>query len=460
MRTEILDTPELGDRSYLIHNGDAAIVVDPQRDVERLLAIADGLGVGIDLVLETHIHNDYVSGGRLLATTTGARYAVNAEDPVGFPRLGIGDGDRLTAGSLSVQVLATPGHTHTHLSYVVADLADSGPPAVFTGGSLLYGGVGRTDLAGPRDTEELTRAQFRSAHRLARILPPATALYPTHGFGSFCSAGAATEGHGDGHTSTIGGEVARNDALTASDEETFVRALLARLTAYPGYYAHMASLNHAGAGPIDLTGPEPVDPAELGARIAAGEWVIDLRERIAYAADHVMGTVNVGLDTRFATYVGWLVPWGRPLTLIGARAGDIRRAQRQLGLIGIARPSGAAAGDLATIAGPLDRGGYERVTFAGVPEPSASDVLLDVRRDDEWAAGHVDGAVHTPLAELTDRLPQIPPGRVWVHCAGGYRASSAASLLHGAGRDVVLVDDDFANATCTGLAIVGADHPL
>lgn len=447
MRIETVQTPELGDRSYVVHDGRTAVVVDPQRDVDRFLAVAERLAVRIDLVLETHIHNDYVSGGRVLADVTGARYAVNADDPVTFDRLGVRDGDELSAGALTVRALATPGHTRTHLSYVV-----SGPDtaaAAFTGGSLLYGSVGRTDLVDPECTEEMTRLQYRSAHRLARELPAATTVHPTHGFGSFCSSGAIISRD----AGTIGDERAGNDALTGAAEEDFVRRLVARLTAYPAYYAHMAPLNHAGAGPLDLTPPEPVDPAALGARIAAGEWVIDVRERTAYAADHINGTVNIGLGGPFLTYAGWLLPWGRPFTLIGAAPEDIARAQRQLGLIGIERPGGAAAGALDTVAGPLDRAGYPRVTFAGVPAPGGPEVLLDVRRTDEYAAGRIAGAVHIPLDQLAGRVAEIPPGRVWVHCAAGYRAGIAASLLHRAGRDVVLVDDEFAHAEAAGLTV-------
>lgn len=447
MQIDVIDTPELGDRSYIVHEGCTALVIDPQRDVDRFLAAAERLGVRVDLVLDTHIHNDYVSGGPALAAATGARYAVNAEDPVRFERVGVRDGDELTAGDLTVRALATPGHTRTHLSYVVG--GTDAPAAAFTGGSLLYGSVGRTDLVDPRCTEELTRLQYRSAHRLARDLPAATTVHPTHGFGSFCSAGAVTVADG----STIGAERVGNDALTGIGEQDFVRQLIARLTAYPAYYAHMAPLNLAGAGPLDRTPPEPVDPAALGVRIAAGEWVIDLRDRAAYAADHVRGTVNIGLGAQFLTYAGWLLPWGRAFTLIGATPEDIAQAQRQLGLIGIERPDGAAAGDLETVAGPLGRDAYPRVSFAAVPAPGGPEVLLDVRRADEHADGHVAGAVHIPLDQVADRIDEVPPGRVWVHCAAGYRAGIAASLLHRAGRDVVLVDDAFANAAPAGLVM-------
>src|SRR5258708_11119712 len=158
MHIQVLSTDELGDRSYVVHDGSVALVVDPQRDIDRVERDLAAAGVAASLILETHIHNDYVTGGFQLAQRTGARYAVNAADPVAFDRLPLRDGDTLTAGSLRVQVMATPGHTDTHLAYVVTDTSAAGePPAVFTGGSLLYGSVGRTDLADAARTDELTR---------------------------------------------------------------------------------------------------------------------------------------------------------------------------------------------------------------------------------------------------------------------------------------------------------------
>ena len=252
MHIEVIATPELGDRSYVVHDGDVALVVDPQRDIQRVTDVVTAAGVRIDTVVETHIHNDYVTGGFELARSVGARYAVNAADPVDFDRTPVSEGDELEVGSLRVRVIATPGHTDTHLAFAVTDSASPDePPAVFTGGSLLFGSVGRTDLVDPARTQELTRAQFHSARRLAAELPDAAPVFPTHGFGSFCSSGAAT----GGDDSTIGIERARNDALTESDEDAFVDRLVANLTAYPSYYSHMAPRNRQGPGPIDLSSP-------------------------------------------------------------------------------------------------------------------------------------------------------------------------------------------------------------
>ena len=207
-RTTIIpiETPTLGDRSYLVHDGEVAFVVDPQRDIDRVLDLLEQHGVRLTHVFETHIHNDYVTGGLALAQRTGAQYLVNGEDDVSFVRTPVADGQVVEVGGrMRVTALATPGHTFTHLSYSLTDAptgTDSGEQvAVFTGGSLLYGATGRPDLLGPEHTHDLVRHQHASAHRLAELLPDDAEVFPTHGFGSFCSATQS-----DATSSTIGQE--------------------------------------------------------------------------------------------------------------------------------------------------------------------------------------------------------------------------------------------------------------
>ena len=186
-----IQTPSLGDRSYLVTDGAVAFVVDPQRDIDRVLALTDSRGIAVTHVFETHIHNDYVTGGLALARATGAAYHVNAADAVGFDRVAIADGDVLSVGtSMQVRVIATPGHTFTHLSYALEDAATGEVVAVFSGGSLLHGSAGRPDLLGAEHAPALAAAQRRSLRRLAAQLPDQAAVYPTHGFGSFCAATA------------------------------------------------------------------------------------------------------------------------------------------------------------------------------------------------------------------------------------------------------------------------------
>ena len=444
-----IETPALGDRSYLVHDGEAALVIDPQRDTDRVIALAADAGVRITHVAETHVHNDYVTGGFALARAARASYLVNADDPVGFDRTPVSDGDAVEVGGMRVRVLATPGHTYTHLAYVVE--AGGDVAGVFTGGSLLYGSTGRTDLLGPGATAALSRAQWASAHRLARELPDTAPIFPTHGFGSFCSAtqSAAT-------SSTIGQEKLANPVLTL-DERAYVESLLAGLDAWPAYYAHMAPANLAGPAGPDLSPPRPADAAELRRRIEAGEWVVDLRDRIAFAAGHVPGTFSIPLDQRFATYLGWLIPWGTPLTLLGDSPEQIAWAQRELARIGIDRLAAAATGRPETWAGERGVASIRLAKFgdlaAAMDAGNGPPVVLDVRRRLEWAESHIAGAVHIPLHELAGKIAELPPGEVWVHCESGYRSTVAASMLAARGRRVVGIDDDFASAAAAGLAL-------
>ncbi len=438
-----IETPSLGDRSYIVHDGKVGLVIDPQRDIDRVLGAAADADIDITHIAETHVHNDYVSGGLTLSRVTGAAYVHASDEPVRFDHVGVGDGDHFTVGDLDVTVLATPGHTPHHLSYVVT--AGDEPPVAFTGGSLLHGTVGRTDLIGADLTETLTREQHRSAHRLADSLPDDASIHPTHGFGSFCASVSSDE-ESDGR---LGTERSVNIALTTS-EDAFVERLLSSFDAYPRYYAHMGPMNLAGAVAVDLSPAAVVDPVEIARRIHRGEWVVDIRRRCDFAAGHVFGTIGIELDDGFSTYLAWLVPWGMPITLLADSADHIAQAQRQLVRVGIDRPSGAADGGLVIWGHGCEWRSYRRVTFADLPSAAA---VLDVRQNGEHDEHHLRGAVHIPLHELLDRLDEVPDSELFVHCASGYRASIAASLLDRAGYDVVLVDDDIEHAAESGRVI-------
>ncbi|MFE7676525.1 rhodanese-like domain-containing protein [Streptomyces albidoflavus] len=443
---ETIAIPGLGNRHYLAGGATTAVAVDPPRDIDQVIAAAARRGVRIALVVETHVHNDYVSGGLELARITGAEYLVPAAARVAFPRTPVHDGDSADVDQgLTLHAVATPGHTPHHTAYVLHEAGT--PVAAFTGGSLLIGTVGRPDLVEPRLTEELARAQHASARRLADTLPDATAVLPTHGFGSFCSSAQAT-----GETSTVGQERSANEALV-KDADTFVAELLAALDDVPAYYAHMGPVNSAGPAPVDLTPPATADPATLADRLAAGEWVVDLRHRVAFAEGHVPGTYNFEADGQLATYLAWLIPWGKPVTLLAESPAQLAEAQRELVRVGIDRPAAAATG------GPADwlppdtaPASFRRATFAklAAERPAA---VLDVRRDSERAGRRIEGSLHIPLHTLAGRLDELPEGPVWVHCAGGMRAAVAASLLDAAGHEVVAVDDSLDHAEAAGLTV-------
>ncbi|PWK65179.1 glyoxylase-like metal-dependent hydrolase (beta-lactamase superfamily II) [Streptomyces sp. CG 926] len=445
---DTIETEGLGNRSYLVGGARTASVVDPPRDVDRVLAAAAVRGVRISHVMETHVHNDYVTGGPDLARLTGATYLVPAGARVAFARTPVADGDTITVDEgVALRAMATPGHTPHHTSYV---LEEHGlVAAVFTGGSLLIGSVGRPDLVEPRLTEQLARAQHASAHRLAAELPDETPVLPTHGFGSFCSSSRS-----EGDATTIGKEKAGNDALV-KDVDSFVAVLLAGLEDVPAYYARMGPINSAGPSPVDLTAPPVATAADIAERLAAGEWVVDLRNRIAFAEGHVAGSFNFEADGKIATYLAWMIPSGKPVTLLAESPAQLAAAQRELVRVGIDRPAAAATG---TPGDWIPEGhtprSFPRATFADLAaQDPGPGVVLDVRRDSERATGWIEGSVHIPIHHLHRRLAEVPAGTVWVHCAGGMRAGIAASLLDAVGRDVVAVDDSFAAATDAGLPL-------
>ncbi|WAX77497.1 MBL fold metallo-hydrolase [Streptomyces sp. KMM 9044] len=447
---DTLEFEGLGNRSYLAGGPGVAVAVDPPRDIDQVIAAAARHGVRIAFVAETHVHNDYVTGGLELARVTGARYLVPAGAHVAFDHTPVTDGDTVTVDEgLVLRAIATPGHTPHHTSYALTE--DGRGVAAFTGGSLLIGTVGRPDLVEPRLTEQLARAQHASAHRLAGELADEVPVLPTHGFGSFCSSSQA-----EGDATTIGKERETNDALTL-DADTFVARMLAGLEDVPAYYTYMGPANAAGPSPVDLTPPERADAEEIASRLAAGEWVVDLRSRTAFAEGHVAGSFNFEGEGKLATYLAWLIPWGKPVTLLADTPAQIAAAQRELVRVGIDRPAAAATGDPA---GWIREGGrlasFPRARFAdlaGVRERGDDAAVLDVRRDSERADGYIEGSLHIPVHELHGRIGEVPDGTVWVHCAGGMRAAIAASLLDAAGRDVVAVDDGFDAATNAGLPL-------
>ncbi|MCY1157089.1 MAG: fold metallo-hydrolase [Citricoccus sp.] len=445
----VIDTPQLGDRSYLVHDGDVALLVDAQRDIDRVEAAAEKAGVQVTHVAETHIHNDYLTGGYLYAQKHGAQYLVNAADKVAFERTPISDGQVVRVGQLSVRAVATPGHTHHHLSYVVEHGDEQ---AVFSGGSVLYGSVGRTDLLGQEHTVGLTHDQYASARRLAREAEEEASLYPTHGFGSFCSSGPAT-GVGE---STLGEQMRSNHVYTDPDEEHFVTELIENLSAYPNYYAHMGPINAEGPTDPDLAVPEALDAEELRARLADGEWVVDLRHRVAYSAEHLKGTISFeyGDGSSFTAYLGWLFPYDRKLTLVGSRE-DVENAIRDLSRIGIDSPDAALGEDPKALAPGAPVSSYPRVGWDGVRDRPAGQTVLDVRQASEYEDSHIKDAVNIPLHELIVRMDEVPDGRLWVHCGSGYRSGVASSLLQRAGKDPVHVDAMFDDAADAGLPLTG-----
>ena len=442
MELDVLVTEGLGDSSYVLTWGDEAAVVDPQRDVERFVDAARAHGATIRRVVETHVHNDYVSGALELRAATGAEIWGPAEAGYAFGYRPVEDGAEIPFGDAILRGLATPGHTPEHLAYLVLDGSER--VALFSGGSLMVGGAGRTDLLGPERTDELTRLQFRSMRRLAD-LPDGVRVLPTHGAGSFCAVGSP----GERRTSTISEERATNLSFTETDEEAFVRRQLTGLMAFPAYYADMAPINRAGP-PVLGAAPRPraMTPDQVADALAAGARLVDVRDGAAFAERHVAGSLNVPLEPSFPSYVGWLLPFATPVVLSvpdDERDDDaLDEASLQLGRIGWDAVLGHLEGGIgawtasgrATRSFPILR--LEQLVDELAPGEAGE--ILDVRQTTEWDAGHLEGSRHLFVGDLPERLDGFDPSeRQTVICASGYRSSMAASLLDGAGVPVRLV---------------------
>ena len=424
MRIETIRTEGLGDSTHiLIHDG-TAIVVDPQRDIDRFERVLGETYADLRLVVETHIHNDYVSGGRDLSRRAGAELVMPAGAAPVFRHRPAFHHEDIEVGDLAVRPVHTPGHTPEHTSYVI--LVDGRVTAVFSGGSLLVGSAGRSDLLGEDRAESLARLQYLSVNRLA-TLPDPVGLYPTHGAGSFCTTTSTGRS-----TSTIGEEKRSNPVLSYDDEDAFVKGQLADLVPYPSYYRHM--------GPINLRGlPEPDLSVPLLDSIPDGVTVIDARPRHRFAAGHRPGVLGIEVRNSFGTWVGWLTEHNTPLVLVLDEDQDAGEAIRQLARIGYDDVRGIVRNPPHTERSfrTVDRDEYLEAARSGAQ-------LLDVRAPNEWDNGIVEGSVLSYLPDLADRTPSglDPSQPVWIACGSGYRAAIAAGILQDRGFETVVLIDD------------------
>ncbi|MEH1127207.1 MBL fold metallo-hydrolase [Micromonospora sp. CPCC 206061] len=436
----------LGNSAYLIDLGDGrALAVDPSLDLRAVDRTAAKRGLRIAYAAETHLHADFLSGARQLSADHDAHILASAAGNREFGHTSLADGDEVDLGGLTLRALETPGHTPEHLSYLILD--GTREVGVFTGGSLIVGAAARTDLVGSDRTEQLARAQYRSLRRLAE-LPDATAVWPTHGAGSFCSAPP-----GSARTSTIGAEKAANALLAAPGEDTFVTRLLASLGSYPAYFDRLAEVNRRG--PDLITTPPtlvPLDPARVRTVLADGGYVVDVRPVADYAAGHIPGSVSIPLRAQYATWLGWLLPPDAPIVIVrdpGQEPDDILWPALNIGYASIA---GELAGGVAAWAAD---GGDIRATRLVKPGGLDTPVVVDVRQHSEHDAGHLPSAELIELGDLAGHTADLPNGPATVMCGHGERAATAASILERAGRTdlSIMVGGPNDWATATGRAL-------
>jgi glyoxylase-like metal-dependent hydrolase (beta-lactamase superfamily II)/rhodanese-related sulfurtransferase len=416
-------TPGLGDQTYLFVHEGQGILVDPQRDVDRFLAVASERDVQLRFVLETHLHNDYVSGGRAAADATGAELVLPASAAAAYRHRPAFHTEAIEGDAFTIRPLHTPGHTPEHTSYVV--IVDGEPVAVFSGGSLLVGSVGRPDLLGMERAHTLGRLQHGSIRRLA-ALPREVALYPTHGQGSFCTASGTGQ-----YTSTIGAEIDGSPMLGIDDPDEFAEHLLAARMPIPAFYKFMGPANTLGVPPMPPLGTPELTLADVAAG-PEGQAVVDVRPRAAQAAGHLPGSLLVELSDDFGSWVGWLSDYGAPLVLVAEPGQDVTPAVTQLAQIGIDSVRGVVR--------VLDGAQLRTMELVDVPvaaaRAEAGVQVLDVRMPNERVDVPMPGAVERFVADLFSAgIPaELDPSEaVLIVCGSGRRAVIAFGLLADAG---------------------------
>ena len=436
----------LGHSSYLIDLGDGtAALIDPPRFPTPHEAVAAREDLRIVWTIDTHSHADYVTGSPGLVTHLDATFIAPELSRLRTPHHPLHDGERVDLSpAITLVAIATPGHTPDHHAYL---LEENGRPAgLFTGGSLMVGTVGRTDLGGPELAEPLAHEMFRSLRRFDQ-LPSDLAVYPTHGAGSFCSAPGTSQ-----RTSTLKNERATNPLFSINDEAEFVRLLIGGFGSFPSYFARLPELNRLG--PNDYPRPPelaPLSPAEVERHLAEGGVVVDVRPIDAFGTAHIPGSISNTLRPVFASWIGWLVASERQVVFVADADQDRRDLVRQCLDVGHEHLAGE-------LVGGMDAWVASARPTAMIPLTDASQTrgqVVDVRQANEYAAGHLPGAINVELAQVA--TAKLPSGPLTVMCGHGERAMTGASLLAANGRTgIVVLDggpDTWATATGTALEV-------
>ncbi len=448
---------ELGNSAYLIGIQDmkTAIMIDPLRDVDRYLARADQLGVTIKYVLETHLHNDFISGAREISARSGARIGASAKARLGFDHHPLVENDLIPFGSYELKVMETPGHSPEHLSYLLADIQKNKPLALFSGGALMVGGAARTDLLGENLARPFAGALFHTMREKLMALPDDVLVYPTHGAGSLCAAPASND-----RVTTIGKERWQNPLLQSITEDEFIRNVLMNLPPYPPYFREMRPINQKGPEVLgSLPRLNPLSPYEVSQLQESGSVILDVRHIPGSEKTYIFGSCRIPLSSRFSSSVGWLIPFLSRVILVGDSEEDRLEAVRRLIRIGYETLSGYLEGGMrAWRAAGLPARQLEMVSVEDLSldlEGKDPPVVLDVRQEEEWREGHIPGAVHIEYWRLPQITLAFPPDRkIAVHCETQNRSPSGITTLAKRGyENLLLVEGGFLAWQKAGLPI-------
>ena len=464
----------LGNSSYLIASEETGVaaVIDPQRDVDKYVKTAEGLGLKLTYALDTHLHADFVSGAHELAHQLGLQHAhehfqigASAKANAEFQHIALHEGDRLSLGDLSIGILETPGHTPEHISFGIYAEESETPGTLFSGGSLVVGGTGRPDLLGHEHTIPLAHDLYQTIHKKIALLPDDVVVYPTHGAGSFCNTTSNSE-----RFTTIGQERISNPFLQTLDEKEFVERATSNLSSYPTYYRHMRAVNKKGGrilGSLGIPTLEPLSPEKVKQQLKTGVVVVDIRDTDCFLDGHIEGSYGIPLVTPLITWAGWVIPFGTPIILLTQNSAERQEATRQLIRIGYD-----------DLRGYLD-GGFEAWQKSGFSvsrwhsinakdlhdwiEEKDTPFVLDVRYNKEWMQGHIQDARHVEAGSLPEVAQSIVPngGRpVVVHCARGNRSTVALSILEQKGyKNLYALEAGFQAWVQAGYEVAnGADH--
>ena len=428
----------LAHASYLLgdETSATAVVVDPQRDIQQYVADAAKLGMQVRHVFLTHFHADFVAGHLELRDQCGATIHLGSHARAEYAFVAMKDGDALSFPGLRLQVLETPGHTVESISILVFDPAKDSdrPHAVLTGDTLFIGDVGRPDLRASLGwtADDLGGRLFDSLHGKLLTLPDETLVYPAHGAGSLCGKQLSSD-----TVSSLGDQRRLNYALQPMTKDEFIRLVTADQPDAPPYFTYDAILNTRERATLDRNLEQvlhPVDLPEVLRMGDAGAQILDVRDPAEYAKGHLAGSINVGLGGQFATWAGTVLDRSKPIVII-AEPGREQEAALRLGRIGFDHVKGYLEGGMGALATRADLvWPTERVTAPMVAEDLAgvdAPFLLDIRSPRECAVKRIGGSVNIPLNHLQERIAEVPcDRRIAVYCAGGYRSSIAASILH------------------------------